>query len=109
MVFSSETFLFFFLPAVLLGYFAFARTIWGKNAFLFVASMLFYAWGEPYVVFAMLGSIMANWLFAFLMDSRDMNRKAALVLAICFNVGLLFVFKYLSFAVLNLNSLVAMP
>ncbi len=108
MVFSSETFLFFFLPAVLLGYFAFARTIWGKNAFLFVASMLFYAWGEPYVVFAMLGSIMANWLFAFLMDSRDMNRKAALVLAICFNVGLLFVFKYLSFAVLNLNSLFAM-
>ena len=103
MVFSSEIFLFFFLPAVLIGYFAFMRTIPAKNAFLCLASLLFYAWGEPHVVFVMLGSIVANWLFALRIAK---SRSRVLVsLAVCFNIALLVAFKYIPFLTRNINAL----
>ena len=62
MLFSSLTFLYLFLPAVLLFYYlVFRKSRTGQNAFLFLASLFFYAWGEPKFVLVMLASILVNW------------------------------------------------
>lgn len=62
MLFSSSVFLFLFLPVVLLVYYLPLRR-WrqGQNVFLLLASLGFYAWGEPWFVLVMLGSILANY------------------------------------------------
>ena len=60
MVFSSEIFLYFFLPLVFLGGWVLRRFPDAQNMFLFFASLFFYAWGEPFVVFVMLASICAS-------------------------------------------------
>ena len=104
MVFSSEIFLCGFLPAVLVGYFCFARSLKAKNIFLCVASLLFYAWGEPFVVFVMIASIMANWLLALVIDRY--RHRVWLIVAASFNILLLFAFKYMGFVVSNINAFV---
>ncbi len=65
-------------------------------------SLLFYGWGEPKFVFAMLGSITINWLFGLLVDkAKNENKisKAKWLIAFdcALNLGMLFVFKYLNF------------
>ena len=60
MLFSSITFLVFFFPTVLLLYYMLPNLIY-RNAVLFFASLLFYAWGEPVYVFLMLASIIFNY------------------------------------------------
>ncbi len=59
MVFSSTTFLFVFLPMVLLGH-TLLRTTAGRNVFLLITSLLFYAWGEGPFVLVMLAAILVN-------------------------------------------------
>lgn len=66
MVFSSTVFLFWFLPATLLGYYLINPKL--KNYFLLFMSLLFYAWGELSFVFIMLVSILINYFFALLID-----------------------------------------
>jgi len=61
LLFSSIPFLYYFLPAVLLCYFAAPKKL--KNAVLFVFSLVFYAWGEPVYVFLMAASITLAWAF----------------------------------------------
>ena len=61
MVFSSLTFLFLFLPLVLLLYYILPG-IRAKNILLLVASLLFYAWGEPVYILLMILSVLVNWL-----------------------------------------------
>lgn len=101
MLFSSTTFLYGFLPAVLLGYFVLFR--WTRpmqNVFLLLASLVFYAWGEPRFVLVMMGSILLNWAFGLLVDRfRDRRHMARLwlILDLAFNLAILFVFKYLGF------------
>lgn len=106
MVFSSNAFLFFFLPIVLGFYYLFRKNRTASNAILTVFSLLFYAWGEPAFVLVMLASIFMNWLFALGIDryrARKRTAKAMLILSCVMNVGLLGVFKYTSFIVTNLN------
>ena len=106
MVFSSVSFLFFFLPCVLAGYYLLKRWRGASNLFLTLASLAFYAWGEPTFVFVMLGSITANWAMGLWVDKvRADKRKAKGVIALMavFNLGLLGVFKYLMFVMTNLN------
>ena len=106
MVFSSNAFLFFFLPIVLGFYYLFRKNRTAANAILTVFSLLFYAWGEPAFVLVMLASIFMNWLFALGIDRyRARTRAAKVILAFgcVMNVGLLGVFKYTSFVVTNLN------
>lgn len=108
MVFSTPIFLFIFLPVVLTLYYAFHRA--GRtyhNVLLFAASIFFYAWGEPTVVFLMLLSIFANWGFGLLVHRPNgmFRGKAAVALAALYNMGMLFVFKYLAFATANLGLL----
>ncbi len=106
MVFSSNAFLFFFLPIVLGFYFLFRKNRTAANTILTIFSLLFYAWGEPAFVFVMLASIFMNWLFALGIDhfrARRNTAKALLAASCVLNVGLLGVFKYTTFIVTNLN------
>ena len=98
MVFSSMTFLLLFLPVLLLAYFL-AGSIPRRNAVLLTASLLFYAWGEPVCVLAMLFSSAVNWLCGLAIDRADSPRarKHALLLGAAVSLGLLIYFKYFSF------------
>ena len=109
MVFSSMTFLLLFLPIVLLLYFSAGALRW-KNAVLLIASLLFYAWGEPVCVLAMLFSTAVNYLCAGAIAASDepRRRKRALGLGVGVSLALLFYFKYFSFVVQNLAALFAL-
>ena len=107
MLFSSSIFLFAFLPAVLLGYYVVFRGMRrAQNLLLLAASLFFYAWGEPWFVLVMMGSILANYCFGLWVHAwRRRGRRPALPVtaAVVCNLGLLFVFKYLTFTLENLN------
>ena len=108
MVFSSNEFLFFFLPIVLIVYYAVKKNRTLSNVVLTVFSLLFYAWGEPSFVLIMLFSIFLNWIFALNIEKHraDAKKSKRLLTASCIlNVGLLGVFKYLSFVIGNVNAL----
>ncbi len=101
MIFSSTLFLFIFLPLTLLIYYAIPKKyVMAKNIELLIASLIFYAWGEPKNVLLMLLSIAANYLFGRLLEKYDENktiRKIVLIISVVFNLGMLFYFKYLGF------------
>lgn len=73
MLFSSVPFLFYFLPAALLIYFAAPRQL--KNAVLLLASLFFYAWGEPKYMLLMLVSIVQGYGFGLLIESTASKRR----------------------------------
>ena len=95
MVFSSVTFLFFFLPLVVALYFALP---WrgARNAWLLAASLVFYSWGEGAYLLLLLGSIALNHAFSHLIARRG---QPWLALGIAANLLLLVTFKYLGFLV----------
>lgn len=105
MLFSSLFFLFAFLPILLLLYHTVCRkNIAIQNGLLLLASLFFYAWGEPKFVFVMVASIFINYLFGIWIHKTP--RRAArlcLIFAIVCNIGLLFIFKYLNFTISNLD------
>ncbi|MBL7793738.1 MAG: MBOAT family protein [Saprospiraceae bacterium] len=102
MVFSSTTFLFAFLPVVLLGH-ALLRGIPGRNAFLLAFSLLFYAWGEGWGLILMLCSIALNYASGLLIERQPAHARRWLIMALVVNLGLLVGFKYANFLVDNLN------
>ena len=105
MVFSSITFLFFFLPGVLLLYWLAGKK--GRNLLLLFASLLFYAWGEGIYLLLMLASISINYICGRAIhayQSRPSGRYF-LVLGIILNLGLLGYFKYAQFLTENINYL----
>lgn len=106
MVFSSPTFLGLFLPGLLLLY-IFSRY---RSLTLLLGSLLFYSWGEPKAVLIMLAVIVINYLGAMLIGNaagKGKTGQAKILLAVCIalNLGVLIVYKYLSFAIVNLNLL----
>ena len=105
MVFSSLTFLQCFLPLCLLAYFV-APKAW-RSGILFAFSLLFYAWGEPVYVLLMLFSSVLDYTCGQLAERyRGQRRaKAALLVSVCVNLGLLGVFKYSDFLISTVNSL----
>ena len=105
MVFSSLTFLLFFLPTVLLVYYAVPRR--AKNAVLFLFSLIFYAWGEPVYVVLMLFSTVLDYSCGRLVEKYrgTGKQKLGLILSICGNLGLLFFFKYTDFLIGTVNGL----
>ena len=106
MVFSSTIFLCVYLPLVLLGYYICPKK--GRNLFLLIASLVFYAWGEPKYVFLMIFSILVNYIFGRLMDKnrgRQKRMKLLLVLSVVIDLGLLSVFKYTDFIITNVNAI----
>lgn len=107
MLFSSITFVFMFLPIVLLGYYCVLRKTTHRNDWLLLCSLFFYAWGEPVYVLLMLASIIGNYLLGLWMEScvSRSGKRAVLFAAVALNLGILFYFKYYGFAVRNLNAL----
>jgi alginate O-acetyltransferase complex protein AlgI len=107
MVFSSITFLFYFLPIFLVLYFI-TPTIQGKNVITLAFSLIFYAWGEPQFIAVLLFSIAFNFLAALAIDDREgPARKAALAVAVTGNLLVLATFKYANFVTGNLAGLLA--
>ncbi|MBM3990570.1 MAG: MBOAT family protein [Planctomycetes bacterium] len=98
MLFSSPTFLFLFLPLALALGLALPRAL--RNSALFVASLVFYAWGEPRVALVMLASIAVNWTLALWVEARG-----PVAIALVFNLGLLGFYKYWNFLWDNLAAL----
>ncbi|WP_201002824.1 MBOAT family O-acyltransferase [Paenibacillus glycanilyticus] len=106
MIFSSLLFLFIFLPAVFLLYWLSPRR--GKNLILFLASLAFYAWGEPVYIVIMLISTVTDYSFGLLLSRPEWGakrRKAIVVASVIVNLALLSYFKYADFAIRNVNAL----
>lgn len=108
MVFSSTIFLFVFLPTVLVLYYnPFFKGRSFRNMLLLMASLVFYAWGEPVFVFLMIFSVFVTWLLGEGMQKS--HARLWLAVGVVYHVTLLFLFKYLSFfaaqagALLNLD------
>jgi alginate O-acetyltransferase complex protein AlgI len=121
MLFSSLTFLFAFLPLVMGLYFVVRNRMW-RNVVLLVASLLFYAWGEPRYIVLMLVSIVFNFGWALLLDAKKGSAaslagkharealpahkpRLLLGLGIAVNIALIGVFKYLDFGLASLGTL----
>ncbi|MFT7699906.1 MAG: alginate O-acetyltransferase complex protein AlgI [Candidatus Krumholzibacteriia bacterium] len=120
MVFSSPIFLFYFLPIFLIGYhLAFLpaqlardpesrrRLVNLANAFLLLASLLFYFWGETWLTLVMLGSTTIDFISGLLIarSTRSRVRKALLSVSILANLLVLSFFKYANFGLDNINHL----
>lgn len=105
MVFSSAIFLTLFLPLVFLVYAVIQEKF--RCAWLFIASIFFYAWGEPKAIFIMLLMIVFNFYVAIKIEESEhlVRKKIYVVAAILLNLFFLFVYKYLDFVLLNINSI----
>ena len=105
MVFSSLNFMFVFLPIVLGVYFLSPRII--KNLILFLASLVFYAWGEPVYVLLMIFSTLVDYTHGYFVQKYRGTRKAKvfLISSVVINLGVLGFFKYSDFIIGNINAL----
>lgn len=106
MVFSSFTFLLYFLPAFLVAYFVMPAGL--KNAVIFAGSLVFYYYGvveHPSYILLMLLTLVVNYLAARMMEREGQNRKVWLILGLTYNFGSLFLFKYLDFFSRSINQL----
>lgn len=108
MVFSSFVFLLVFLPIVLILYYLCPAKL--RNLILFIASLIFYAWGEPVYVLIMLFSTVFDYTNGRLIEklkSQDRNRaaKGVLIVDLCGNLAILGFFKYTDFVLETINSL----
>ena len=103
MVFSSLVFLFVFLPTIIFLYYI-AKDKY-KNYLLLIASLFFYAWGEPVYIVIMLISIIVNFIFGknVCKNKPNKQRKLWLVTSVIFNITMLVVFKYIGFFIENIN------
>lgn len=102
MLFSSITFIYYFLPVLLLVYFLVPKRY--KNLVLLVFSLIFYFLGEPKYIVVLILSCLLNYFFGK-MVSKDKNRKLWLIIAISYNVLQLLVFKYTDFFIENVNGI----
>lgn len=106
MLFSSITFLFLFLPVVLAVYYLVPERV--KNVFLLLASLFFYAWGEPVYVVLMILSILLNYFCGRDIKANEEDPAKAkfdLVFAVAANILILAFFKYYGFLLDTLNAL----
>lgn len=105
LVFSSLSFLFWFLPIFLGVYFITPKKV--KNFILFIFSLIFYAWGEPIYICLMLFSTVFDYINGLLIERFGLNTKGSkvvLIIAMIGNLGLLGVFKYFDFFMGSLNN-----
>ncbi|MCI8616594.1 MAG: MBOAT family protein [Lachnospiraceae bacterium] len=103
MLFSSITFLYYFLPLTLVLYFLSPGRL--KNAVLLLASLVFYGWGEPKYVLLMVLSILSGYGFGLLVERYRKKRagRALCVISVGISLSFLLCFKYLDFFLENLN------
>ena len=105
MVFSSIPFLYYFLPAVMAVYFLVPRKL--KNAVLLFFSLLFYGWGEPKLLWLMVGTIVLFYLCGLAIHRAQKQgwKKTWLTVSVVVSLSLLGLFKYADLFVSSLNSL----
>ena len=132
MVFSSVIFVLFFMPVVLGGYFILAgpailgsrRKLWWRvsNLFLLISSLVFYFWGEKFLVWIIITSTLIDYVCGLVISGglgaggirplepdtpRSRRQKAALAASVCSNLTFLTVFKYFNFGVDSFNHVVS--
>ena len=103
MVFSSYLFLFFFLPLVLLCYYASPRK-W-KHFTLTGFSYLFYGWANPYFCLLMLFNTSVDYINGRMMEKYPERKKIFVTISIISGLSILAFFKYFNFGVENYNEL----
>ncbi len=103
MLFSGIPFLYYFLPVVLLLYFIAPKCL--KNTVLLIASLFFYAWGEPKIVLIMIASILVGYVSGLLIEAfrRQKTAKIVMILFVLLQVGCLVYYKYMDFFIENFN------
>jgi len=110
MVFSSPTFLYYFLPITMIVYFIMPMPKGSprlRNLTLLVASLVFYAWGEPKYVFLMVAQCVVAWFFSLLIDKYRGQRasKVYMLISIIISFSGLVFFKYANFFISNINNI----
>ena len=103
MLFSSITFLFYFLPILLIVYFVVPKKF--KNLVLFIFSLFFYFYGEPKYGFLLLISCIINYIMGSLIEKHRKYAKVFLIITLVYNIGQLLYFKYLDFFIENVNNI----
>ena len=106
MVFSSLLFMFIFLPIFFVIYYVSPKGI--RNLVLLIASLIFYAWGEPIYIFIMLFSTVFDYIIGLLINKFREKRSVArifLITSIVVNLSLLGFFKYTDFFISNINGI----
>lgn len=106
MVFSSMFFMCVFLPVVFILH-CVLPGIWMKNALLLLASVFFYAYGEPVYIILLFISTLLNYFCARLIEGSR-YKKGVLILAVICNLGILIVFKYTDFILGTVNGLLGL-
>ena len=101
MLFTSISFLYYFLPITLILYFIVPKKY--KNVILLVSSLLFYFYGEPIYVFLMIAEILIAYFGALLIDKY--KDKTILIILLMIHISLLFIFKYTDFILTNINNI----
>lgn len=102
MVFSSVIFLFYFLPVTLGLYFIVKKEF--RNTVLLLASLFFYAWGEPEFVFVLILSIFINYLVGIGIHVFRESKKSKwiMIIGVLTNLSILFFYKYIDFSIRHL-------
>lgn len=103
MLFTSITFLYYFLPLVLIFYFITPKKY--RNIILLISSIIFYAYGEPKYVFLMLLEIIISYYGAIFIDKYSRYKETILAIFITIHLGLLCIFKYTNFLISNINNI----
>ncbi|MGN0018331.1 MAG: MBOAT family O-acyltransferase [Candidatus Gastranaerophilaceae bacterium] len=103
MLFSSATFVFLFLPIVCAIYLLAKKEL--HNPILLIASIIFYAWGEPSYLSIMLLTIIISYFGALFIDKFQNHKKAILIGTMLLDLSFLMYFKYFNFFIDNINLL----
>lgn len=103
MLFSSMTFIYMFLPILCLIYFLSKKEF--HNTILLIASLIFYAWGDPKYLAIMILTIIINYYSAILLEKYPKHKKLTLILTIITNLSFLIYFKYFNFLISTINNI----
>jgi len=103
MLFSSISFIYYFLIVFLIVYFITPSKY--RNFIILLFSLLFYFLGEPKYIIVLISSCILNYIFSLLIDKRK-HAKLYLVLAVVYNIGQLLIFKYTDFFIGNINNFI---
>ena len=101
MVFTSISFIYYFLPLLLICYFAVPKKF--RNIILLMFSVLFYFYGEPKYILLMLIEVLISYVVGLLIDKY--KSKNILIIGIFIHVLLFGIFKYFNFVIINVNNL----
>ncbi len=111
MLFSSLSFLFYFLPLVIIFYFIVPKRFNKlRNIILLIFSLIFYAWGEPKYIFLMLFTVTISYLGGLLINYYDLKnnyklKKITFIITIILIISSLIYFKYTNFIINNINNI----